>query len=268
MKKLLILGLTLTLTSSLSAYTLNSVAESGARWKDYPISMKLNPANSGLPDAEVQRVISSAMGKWNTGIAVEVLQVSSVDHSVTAATGMSMDGINSITFSNNFREDSNGFDPDVTVAVGGQYGDGDTMVDAFVIFNAESVLWNTDKVNSTNKSISYSDDLETIALHELGHVQGLGHTTVDGAVMNPVRATKILRELSQDDIEGGQYLVNSGASGSGNSSSSNASKTAGCGSITNNNTGNNGSNIGGMSAVMLLPLSILIFARKRTRVTN
>ena len=268
MKKLLILGLTLTLTSTASAYTLNSVAEAGARWKNYPINMKLNPTNSGLPDAEVQRVISSAMSKWNTGIAINVLEVSSIDHSVTAATGMAMDGISSITFSNNFREDSNGFDPDVTVAIGGQYGDGDTMVDAFVIFNAQSVAWSTDKVTSSNKGISYGDDLETIALHELGHVQGLGHTTVDGAVMNPVRTTKILRELSQDDIEGGQYLVNSGASGSGNSSSSNASKTAGCGSITNNNTGNGTSNIGGMGAMMLLPLSILIFARRKAEATN
>jgi len=267
MKKLLILGLTLTLTSSVSAYTLNTVAESGARWRSFPVSMKLNPTNSGLTDAEVQRVISSAMGKWNTGTAIDMLDVSSVDHSVTSATGMNMDGVNSITFSKSFREDSNGFDPDVTVAVGGQYGDGDTMVDAFIIFNAESVVWSTDKVNNANRSISYGDDLETIALHELGHVLGLGHTTVSGAVMNATRTSKTVRELSQDDIEGGQYLANSGASGSGNSSSSNASKTAGCGSISNN-TGNSGSNIGGMGLMMLLPLSILIFARRKAEATN
>ncbi|MCX6112494.1 MAG: hypothetical protein NTY22_04310 [Proteobacteria bacterium] len=71
MKKLLILGLTLTLTSSVYGYTLNSVAQAGARWRSFPVSMELNSANSGLPDTEVQRVISSAMNKWNTGIAID-----------------------------------------------------------------------------------------------------------------------------------------------------------------------------------------------------
>ncbi|MCX6112493.1 MAG: matrixin family metalloprotease [Proteobacteria bacterium] len=118
---------------------------------------------------------------------------------------------------------------------------------------AESVAWSTDKVNSSNRSI-YGDDLETISLHELGHVLGLGHTTVSGAVMNATRMTKTVRELSQDDIEGGQYLASvTGGGATGSGSSANASHTAGCGSITNNNAKSNSSNIGGMGAMMLLP---------------
>ena len=266
MKKSLILAIALTLTSNVYAYTLNGVAETGARWKSFPINMKLNPTNAGISDAEVQRVITSAMNKWNTGTGKDILDISAVDYSVTAATGMDKDGVNSITFSANFREDSNGFDPDVTVAVGGQYGDGDTMTDAFIVFNSESVAWATDKETSPNRLI-YHDDLETIALHELGHVIGLGHTTVAGAAMNPSRTTKTLRTLSTDDTDGASYLIGSGATGAGNggSESASASKTAGCGSISNSSTNN--SNIGGLTAMMLLPLAVLVFARRKASVT-
>lgn len=269
MKKTFILGLVLAISSSTYGYTLNKVAETGARWKSFPINIKLNPRNSGLPEAEVQRVITRAMGSWNTGVSKDILAVSSMDYSVSASEGMNMDGVNSITFSSNFREDSNGFDPDVTVAIGGQYGDGNEMVDAFIIFNAESVAWSTDKINNSNKGF-YSDDLETIALHELGHVLGLGHSEVNYAAMASNRTTRTLRDLDQDDIDGAKYLINSAngyAKGSGNGYSSDASGSAGCGTI-DNNSGNNGNNIGGMAAMMLLPVTLLVFARKRLREFN
>ena len=270
MKKTFILGLVLAISSSAYGYTLNKVAETGARWKSFPINIRLNPRNSGLPDAEVQRVITKAMGSWNTGVSKDVLAVSSMDYSVNASEGMNMDGINSITFSSNFREDSNGFDPDVTVAIGGQYGDGNEMVDAFIIFNAESVAWSTDKINNSGKGL-YGDDLETIALHELGHVIGLGHSNVNYAVMSAARTARTARDLDQDDIDGAKYLSNSAngyAKGSGNGYSSDASGSAGCGSIIDNNSGNSGNNIGGMAAMMLIPVSILVFARKRVREFN
>ncbi|MEI6093128.1 MAG: matrixin family metalloprotease [bacterium] len=270
MKKTLILGLILATSSSIHAYTLNAVAQSGARWKNFPVSMRLNPANSGLPSAEVQRVITNAMSSWNTGVSEEVLAISAVNNTVTASTGMDMDGINSITFSSSFREDSNGFDPDVTVAIGGQYGNDSDMVDAFIIFNSESVAWSTDRAISSNKSL-YGDDLETIALHELGHVLGLGHSQINTAAMSAARTSRIVRDLAQDDIDGAKYLINSAngaATGSGNGYSSDASRSAGCGSIVNSNTGNSSGNTGGMAAMMLIPITVLVFARKRVRELN
>lgn len=267
MKNLITVAVALLVSTSSYGYTLNAVAEAGARWRNFPVSMKLNPTNSGLPESEVQRVLSQAMSKWNTGVVKTVLEISSIDYSVTAAHGMDQDGVNSITFSDSFREDSNGFDPDVTVAVGGQYGDGSSMVDAFVVFNAESVAWNTDTTKSTVTGI-YGDDLETIALHELGHVLGLGHSADTSAVMSGKRTAKTLRELTPDDIEGGKYVTGSAeASGTGNnggSNSSGAGKSAGCGTI---NSETNSANISGMLAMMLIPVAVLVFARRRVMET-
>ncbi|KAG5081987.1 hypothetical protein JHK84_052025 [Glycine max] len=44
-------------------------------------------------------------------------------------------------------------------------------------------------------------DFETVTLHELGHIFGLGHSNVTGAVMFPTYAG-LRRFLSQDDIDG------------------------------------------------------------------
>jgi hypothetical protein len=46
-------------------------------------------------------------------------------------------------------------------------------------------------------------DVETVALHEIGHILGLQHTNVDGAVMFPfVSANTTLRRLQPDDLAG------------------------------------------------------------------
>lgn len=50
-------------------------------------------------------------------------------------------------------------------------------------------------------------DVETVALHELGHIIGLGHSSVAGAVMAPtVSANFTKRTLTADDISGASTL--------------------------------------------------------------
>jgi hypothetical protein len=50
-------------------------------------------------------------------------------------------------------------------------------------------------------------DVETVALHELGHILGLQHSSVNGAVMFPtVSSNSTLRVLQPDDVAGVQQL--------------------------------------------------------------
>ncbi|KAK9950947.1 hypothetical protein M0R45_006411 [Rubus argutus] len=57
-----------------------------------------------------------------------------------------------------------------------------------------------------------SYDLETVALHEIGHLLGLGHSSVEGAVMFPSISTGVVtRSLNEDDVQGIKALYNGGS---------------------------------------------------------
>jgi hypothetical protein len=52
-------------------------------------------------------------------------------------------------------------------------------------------------------AVANSFDLETVALHEMGHILGLAHSTVGGAVMYPYVTPNFLkRALTEDDKQG------------------------------------------------------------------
>nr|XP_043624327.1 metalloendoproteinase 5-MMP-like [Erigeron canadensis] len=53
-------------------------------------------------------------------------------------------------------------------------------------------------------------DLESVAVHEIGHLLGLGHSSVEEAIMFPTISTGVRKvELAQDDVEGIQVLYGS-----------------------------------------------------------
>ncbi|CAH8388157.1 unnamed protein product [Eruca vesicaria subsp. sativa] len=57
-------------------------------------------------------------------------------------------------------------------------------------------------------------DLESVAVHEIGHLLGLGHSSVEDAIMYPAIAGGDRKvELAKDDIEGIQRLYGDGSSG-------------------------------------------------------
>lgn len=266
MKKVILAVAVLLFASSMYGYRLNRVAESGSRWQQLPVSMTLNPADSGMGSEETQRAITGAMDSWNKGVGASILDVGSINTGLKASQGMDPDAVNAIVFSKSFLADT-GFDADVTVAVGGQYGDGSAMSSAFIVFNAQKVGWGTD---GTCKGYSYCDDLETISLHELGHVLGLGHSEVAEAAMSAKRGSKINRELMQDDIDGAkfltQYSVAGGSasySGDSDQSSGGGGGSGGCGTISTGSGNGNGNGMGGTIAMMLLPLLALGVLRNR-----
>ncbi|KAB1205330.1 Metalloendoproteinase 1 [Morella rubra] len=51
-------------------------------------------------------------------------------------------------------------------------------------------------------------DLETVALHEIGHLLGLGHSSVEGAIMFPGISSEVTKGLHADDIRGIKTLYN------------------------------------------------------------
>ncbi|KAJ4961364.1 hypothetical protein NE237_021274 [Protea cynaroides] len=71
----------------------------------------------------------------------------------------------------------------------------------------------------TKSSSTVAIDLESVAVHEIGHVLGLGHSSVEEAIMYPsISARTRKTELADDDIEGIQELY--GGNPNSNSSSS------------------------------------------------
>ncbi|CAH9095352.1 unnamed protein product [Cuscuta europaea] len=59
-------------------------------------------------------------------------------------------------------------------------------------------------------NVPASVDLESVAVHEIGHMLGLGHSSVEDAIMYPTLATGTRRvELAGDDIQGIQELYGS-----------------------------------------------------------
>ncbi|TKY69784.1 Metalloendoproteinase 2-MMP [Spatholobus suberectus] len=73
----------------------------------------------------------------------------------------------------------------------------------------------------TKAALSNAVDLESVAVHEIGHLLGLGHTSVEEAIMYPTISAKTRKvELADDDIQGIQKLYGSNPNYTGSSSTS------------------------------------------------
>ncbi|KAI3462975.1 hypothetical protein Pfo_019638 [Paulownia fortunei] len=57
-------------------------------------------------------------------------------------------------------------------------------------------------------SVANAFDLETVALHEIGHLLGLGHSSVEAAIMFSGIGAGQIKNLHQDDIQGIRALYN------------------------------------------------------------
>lgn len=67
-----------------------------------------------------------------------------------------------------------------------------------------------DKASSALFSSTTAIDLESIAVHEIGHLLGLGHSSVEGAIMYPsIAAGSRKVQLTNDDVLGIQSLYGS-----------------------------------------------------------
>lgn len=103
---------------------------------------------------------------------------------------------------------------------GGDHGDGEafdgvlgTLAHAFApprgLLHLDSdETWVIDDVFASGSPSAM--DLESVAVHEIGHLLGLGHSSVEEAVMFPTISSGVRKvELARDDVEGIQVLYGS-----------------------------------------------------------
>ncbi|GJN22235.1 hypothetical protein PR202_gb09785 [Eleusine coracana subsp. coracana] len=121
-----------------------------------------------------------------------------------------------------FTEAASGADADITIGFhAGAHGDGEpfdgplgTLAHAFSPTDGRFHLdaaeaWVADgDVSSSSSPVAV--DLESVAVHEIGHLLGLGHSSVPDAIMYPTIRTGTKKvELASDDVEGIQSLYGS-----------------------------------------------------------
>ncbi|XP_057762958.1 metalloendoproteinase 2-MMP [Arachis stenosperma] len=93
----------------------------------------------------------------------------------------------------------------------------------------------------TTASLSTAVDLESVAVHEIGHLLGLGHTSVKEAIMYPTITAKTRKvELKDDDIAGVQNLYGSNPHYTGTTT------------ISSRETSNGGMHVGSMWGLVIL----------------
>ncbi|MBK8476504.1 MAG: immunoglobulin domain-containing protein [Opitutaceae bacterium] len=148
-------------------------------------------AKANLPGATWNALADNAIAEWNANMAQ--LQLTSTVGGVTV--GQEQDDINQMFFSNTVYGDAFGAG---TVGVAIFWGNGTYIVEGDIVFNS-GTTWTTGL-------------FQTVALHELGHVLGLGHPDEDGQTVSAVMNSHVsIDHLSADDIAGIQSLYNAPA---------------------------------------------------------
>ncbi len=181
-----------------SAFTLN-----GYKWPNATqIMLHLNlvrtqvPLQDGNPTWNASA--ADAIALWNPFIP-KVLLVAA-DPTPPAA----QDGLNSVVFANNIYGEA--FDSR-TLAVTLYWRTGSVFTETDVIFN-NLRSWDSYRGPIQSYGTSATYDLHRVALHEFGHVLGLGHPDERGqtveAIMNSIISD--LDHLADDDIAGGRAL--------------------------------------------------------------
>ncbi|KAF5191134.1 Collagenase [Thalictrum thalictroides] len=79
-------------------------------------------------------------------------------------------------------------------------GPGGTLAHAFAPSDGR-LHFDADESWSTVPLAGYMD-LQTVALHEVVHILGLGHSAIEGALMYPTVEAGIRKDIHQDDIDG------------------------------------------------------------------
>ena len=169
----------------------------GAKWKTFPVAYEIH--KGGLPSTGNRGEFVSVHAGFE---AWENIEDSAVTFSFSGTTDKqfaALDYTNVVSF----QDDSYDFNFDtlaVTLVFSRRDSQGRAIVDADILFNPNEIF-SMDGAPGTT-------DLQSVAVHEVGHLLGLDHTAVVSATMNPRAGTGVtfFRVLQADDRIGCSVL--------------------------------------------------------------
>ncbi|XP_002993302.2 metalloendoproteinase 1-MMP [Selaginella moellendorffii] len=145
------------------------------------------PAVTGIAAADLSALFADAFASWAAVVPINFTEIPS----------FALADIR-IIFAHGEHGDGRPFD-----GILGVLGHGFSPEDGRLHFDAAET-WALDVSSSSSRS---AVDLKSVAIHEIGHILGLGHSALESAVMYPnIGAREVKLELHSDDIEGAQML--------------------------------------------------------------
>jgi hypothetical protein len=179
-----LLNAALLFPSATLAFTLITSNMKG--WSKDEVSFYLNPANCSVSIERIEEAIDRAVNLWNS-VPSSRLKVSYFGQ--TASTGLAADPIIGC----------------VTSGISGAVGVGIISTAGGLIQTGEIQL-NSMPGDVGNIAVTTDAQLDIALAHEMGHVFGLGHSTVESSLMYFALGQKEHLALSQDDIDGMTWL--------------------------------------------------------------
>ena len=188
---------------------------SGLFWPDSEATLNLRvgcPPNNRLTEYGPcwDDAARNAAQQWNAVGANFTFRIQSPSQPVDDPSCDTADGINTVVWADTYCGVAFG-DNTLAIALSSFSLTGE-LVDSDVVFNA-----NKDWSTYSGSLRSYARDFHRVAIHEFGHVLGLGHPDEHGQIVNAIMNSKVsnLDRIRADDIEGLRAIYDDSSGGLG-----------------------------------------------------